>query len=805
MRLGTLAFLVGILVFQQLTTLPDMRWSGLLIPLILLVIFIQWLRLPALAGCGFLWALLNVAGPFATSSPGGLASALDHPAQALDHPTPALDGEDVLIKGVIASIPSARERGVRFEFEVSSLTRGDTPQAAAGRILLSWYQTRSENQAPPELRVGDTWQLQVRLKPPRSLMNPGGFDYEGWLFRHHLHATGYVRAADVNQRIATDTGRYAIDRLRQKLADGIQAALPGSPYAGVITALAIGEQRAISNAQWDVFALTGTTHLVAISGSHITLIAGLLFFLARWGWARAGSWPLRFPAPKAAAMIALAGAIYYAALAGFSVPVQRALIMVMVVMIGILWQRNRQLSHTLAVALLLVLLYDPLAVMEAGFWLSFGTVAMILFAMSNRLAISRLTTGSGIWWQWGRLHWLIAIGLAPVMLMMFQQVSLVSPLANFIAVPWMNVLSVPLTLLGTLSILVMPPLGHFFLSLAEYSIAALWFVLQWMSSIEMAQWTQHAPPWWALFPALVGVALLLSPKGLPVRWLGLVWLLPMFFTPIPQPAVGEVWFTLLDVGQGLSAVARTRNHTLVFDSGARVSENFDTGEAVVTPFLRSVGVTRLDTLIISHGDNDHIGGVPSILQKMAVQRTLSGVPRHTLLFMSESRVEQCVSGQTWQWDGVEFLMLNPPAEAVDGAHSDTGHHENNSSCVLRITTAAGSILLPGDIEKGAERMLLDTQPDTLPARILVAPHHGSKTSSTQDFIDAVHPEYILFPVGYRNRYGHPKAEVVARYQAANAQMFDSARHGAITFKLGAKELARPDTYRQSGRKYWHAQ
>ena len=346
-----------------------------------------------------------------------------------------------------------------------------------------------------------------------------------------------------------------------------------------------------------------------------------------------------------------------------------------------------------------------------------------------------------------------------------------------------------------------PPLGNFFLSLAEYSIAALWLVLQWMSSIEMAQWTQRTPPWWALFPALVGIALLLAPKGLPVRWLGLVWLLPMFFTPISQPAVGEVWFTLLDVGQGLSAVARTRNHTLVFDSGARFSESFDTGEAVVTPFLRSVGITRLDTLIISHGDNDHIGGAQSILQEMMVTRTLSGVPHHPLLSISKSRAEQCINGQTWQWDGVEFLVLSPPAEAVGGENV----HENNSSCVLRITTAAGSILLPGDIEKGAERNLLDTQPETLPARILVAPHHGSKTSSTQDFVDAVHPEYILFPVGYRNRYGHPKAEVVARYQALNAQMFDSARHGAITFKLGSKELARPDTYRQSGRKYWHAQ
>lgn len=798
MRLGTLAFLLGILVFQQLTALPEARWSGLLVPLMLIAIFIKWLRLPALAGCGFLWALFNVAGPFSTST-------APHPPPPSNDIAAILEGEDVIISGVIASIPSVRERGVRFEFETSSLTHGThperAPQPTPGRLLLSWHQT------PPELKVGDAWQLQVRLKRARGLMNPGGFDYEGWLFRHHLHATGYVRTEGANQRITADqttTDGYAIDRLRQKLADAIKAALPGSPYTGVVTALAIGEQRAITNAQWDVFALTGTTHLVAISGSHITLVAGLLFFLARWGWGRAGSWPLRFPAPRAAAIIALTGAIYYAALAGFSVPVQRALIMVAVVMVGILWQRHRQLGHTLAVALLLVLIYDPLAVMEAGFWLSFGTVAMILFAMSNRLATTQFTAGKlsvgHLWWQWGRLHWLIAIGLAPVMLVMFQQVSLISPFANFIAVPWMNVLSVPLTLLGTLTVLTVPAVGHVFLSLAEYSVAVLWFVLQWMSSIEQAQWTQHAPPGWTLFPALVGVALLLAPKGLSVRWLGGVWLLPMFFTPIPQPAVGEVWFTLLDVGQGLSAVAHTRNHVLVFDTGPRFSENFDTGEAVVTPFLRSAGITRLDTLIISHGDNDHIGGAQSILQEIAVTRILSSVPQQISTTGSAPRAEHCFSGQAWQWDGVDFLILNPAADGI--AHA--GSHKNNGSCVLRITTAAGSILLPADIEKGAERTLLDTQPETLAARILVAPHHGSKTSSTQDFVDAVRPEYVLFPVGYRNRYGHPKADVVNRYRALNARILDSAQHGAITFRLGPKELAQPDTYRQSGRKYWHA-
>ncbi|MDX1251703.1 MAG: DNA internalization-related competence protein ComEC/Rec2 [Gammaproteobacteria bacterium] len=761
MRLGALAFLAGILAFQQLADVPDRRWCWLLIPLSLAA-FVRFLRFPALIACGFLWTLLHVSGSLSTTI------------------SPSLEGEDVMLEGMVASIPAGRERGVRFEFDVTSVRQGQTRYASPERILLSWYDH------VPDLRVGDTWRLQARLKQARGLMNPGGFDYEGWLFRHDLRAVGYVRAEGGNQRIATEARGYAIDRLRQRIAEGINVALPASPYAGIITALAIGEQRAISAAQWEVFARTGTTHLVAISGSHITLVAGLLFFLARWSWSRAGTLALRWPAPKAAAVIALLGAVYYAALAGFSVPVQRALIMIVVVMLGILWQRHRALSHTLAVALLAVLLYDPLAVMEAGFWLSFGTVALILFAMGNRLA------PQGIWWQWGRLHWLITVGLLPVMLVLFQRVSLVSPLANFIAVPWINVLVVPPVLAGALLTLVSPLLGGWILALTELCLAGLWLILKWLSDLDVAQWTQHAPPWWALLPGLVGVALLLAPKGLPGRWLGVVWLLPIFFLPLPRPAAGEVWFTLLDVGQGLAAVVRTRDHALVFDTGPRFSDSFDTGEAVVIPYLRAIGVTRLDALIISHGDNDHIGGASSILKETMVRRTLSGVPGA----LPGSRAEQCASGQRWRWDGVDFEIISPPP----GEASD----DNNGACVLRIANGGG-ILLPADIEKEAERRLLDTRPQALPARILVAPHHGSKTSSTQDFLDAVRPEYVLFPAGYRNRYGHPKPEVVARYRAMGVKMYDSAHHGAITFRLDAKgRVTSLETYRQSGRRYWHA-
>ena len=766
MRSGIVAFLSGIILFQQLAHPPALSWCLLFVVIIPLFYYIPATRLPLAVLSGFLWALIHAATILST----GLS--------------PHLEGRDIIVDGIISAIPEQRNNGTRFQFDVKSMSEvsANVPvnDRIPERILLSWYGET------PSLAVGDEWRLKVRLKRPHGFMNPGGFDYEGWLFQRHIRATGYVRKDPANELMASENTSMPLQRLRQHLAETIQKSIPDSRYSGIISALAIGERQGISPRQWETLTRTGTNHLVAISGLHIGLVSGLVFFVMRWLWSRSSRLTLRWPAPKAAAVAGLAAAVCYAALAGFSIPTQRALIMITVVMVSILMQRHRSLSQTLLLALFVVLVFDPLAVMSAGFWLSFAAVAVILFGMSGRI-------GHGdLWWRWGRLHLLIAIGLLPLMLVLFQRVPVLSPLANFIAVPWIGLLVVPVVLLATIMLMIVPAVGSGLLKLAGMALSGIWPVLEWISNLDLAQWIHHVPVNWTLVPAVAGTMLLIAPKGIPARWLGAIWLLPVFMITPDRPAVGEVWFTLLDVGQGLASVAQTHDHVLVYDTGPKFNEQFDGGTAAITPYFRFHGLARIDMLIIGHGDSDHIGGAESVAHEIPIGRTMSSVPDK----ISWMNAEPCIGDRQWQWDGVDFRILHPPQQ--------DSFKGNNGSCVLRISNQTGSILLTGDIEKSAERSLVERQPEWLTSRILVAPHHGSRTSSTREFLEAVRPEYVLFPVGYLNRFGFPKEDVVKRYQSIDAKLYNSAQHGAISFKLGVDGmLSPPETFRQSAKRYWH--
>ena len=764
--LAAFALLSGVLIFQQLSALPPPATAWLCLPALCLAWFYPVWRLPVFALGGFVWAWWVAAGMLAQSLP----------AQ--------LEGVDVGVEGVIVSLPDRDAARSRFQFEVERLITPEGEAASPGRVMLSWYA-----RPPPELRAGERWHFTVRLKRPHGMFNPGGFDYEAWLFRHRLRATGYVREAGDNRLLAADAWAQPVDRLRQSLSRTMGTALAGREYAGLVEALALGERGHISQDQWRVLTATGTNHLVAISGLHVGLVAGLVFFFARRAWLL---WPrlaLRWPAPKAGAVAGMAAALLYAAMAGFSVPTQRALSMVAVVMAGVLLQRRVRPAHGLAAALLLVLLWDPLAVMEAGFWLSFAAVAVIFYGMGGRLA------PRGWWWRWGRVQLLVAVGLLPLMLILFQRVSLVAPLANIVAVPWVSLVVVPLTLLGTLLLEVWFDLGAWVLVLAEGALGVLWPLLTWLGQGPFAQWSQHVPPLWALAPAALGALMLMAPAGMPARWLGVVLLTPLFAAAPPRPAQGEVWLTLLDVGQGLSAVVRTARHSLVFDAGPAFSENFDAGEAVLVPYLRAEGVPRVDMLVVSHGDRDHLGGLASLLAQTPVRALLSSVPDK--LSWRGGAAQACRAGQHWDWDGVRFDMLYP--------FPDSGSRGNDASCVLRVSTAGGALLLPGDIEKRSERALLARSAAALRADVLVAPHHGSNTSSTAAFLAAVRPRYALFPVGYRNRYGFPKPAVLARYATAGADSLASDRLGAISVRLGPGGLlGAPVSYRAGARRYWHA-
>ena len=694
---------------------------------------------------------------------------------------PALEGQDMEVQGWVADLPQPTDRGVRFVFDVQSARLDEKSVTIPHRIELSVYDRAVQ------VHAGELWNLSVRLKRPHGFQNPGGFDYEAHLFQQRIRATGYVRTEQAPRRLAEPAAspwRYRLHHYRESIGARIAALLPGDPMAGMVTALANGDQRALDSSQWQVLRRTGTAHLVAISGMQVSLVAGVAFFLMRWLWSLPGYTVLRLPAPQAGAIAAVVAGLGYAALAGFSIPTQRALIMLVVILAGTLLQRRIAPSFILAGALLLVLVYDPLSVMAGGFWLSFLAVAAILYAAQGR---KTGIGGVGRWRQWTRIQWAVTLGLAPVLLLLFQQTSVSAPLANAIAIPVIDLVVVPATLIGVVSLGLAPEwAAPFLFKTAAMTLGWLWRVLETLANLPYSVWSQHSPLPWTLVSAAVGVLLLLAPRGWPGRWFGIIWLLPLFFVRPPLPAAGEVRFTLLDVGQGLAAAVQTRHHTLVYDTGPWFSSRFDAGRAVVAPYLRQAGVQRMDILIVSHGDNDHLGGAASLREEIPADRVLSSVPERL------PGASLCAAPETWEWDGVRFTLIHP---------TQAGLRHNNSSCVLRIQSAYGSLLLPGDIEREAEAMLVERVGKGLQSDVLVAPHHGSKTSSTEDFVAHTRPRIVLFPVGYRNRYHHPHPTVLERYGKVASEMYDSPRQGAIEIRFGPSGIV-VSGYRNSHRRYW---
>jgi competence protein ComEC len=758
----TLAFLAGALALQYLPGLPP-AWSVAAAVPAIAGLFWPAARLSALFALGFLWAALQ---------------AQQVQQSILD---PRLEGRPLLVEGTVADIPRQfSDKDIRFLLHVERASDADTAQAFTGTIRLSWYRT---DQRPA---LGERWQLAVKLKRPHGYANPGGFDYERWLFQQRISATGYVRKDARNRRLAADAAGFMAS-LRRYIASRFDALDSGSGSLPLIRALTIGERGTLTPAHWDTLRATGTSHLMAISGLHISLVAGLVFGLVRLAWSRMGTLAEILPAPRAAAVAALLAAALYAGLAGLGIPTRRALVMVAVAMLAIWAGKQTRPAQVLCLAALAVVLVDPLALLAAGWWLSFWAVTLILYTTAGRLG------GAGVWRKWCQVHMVLAVSLLPVLLVFFQQTSLVSPLANVAAVPWVSLLVVPTALTGTLMLAVSEPAGSALLALAAWFMDLLWPLLARLGDWGPALLHWHQPVWWTLLPATAGILLLFAPRGIPGRGFGLLLMLPMIAVKPPGPGPGEAWVTLLDVGQGLSTVVRTRRHTLVYDAGPRYSPSFDTGTAVVVPYLRSRGIRHIDRLVVSHGDNDHVGGVASLLDELSVARLSAGVPEA----IKARTATPCRRGEHWNWDGVGFAVLHPG----EGRR----RKGNNASCVIRITAAGGQrILLTGDIESSAEQALLGTHAGQLRAEVLVVPHHGSLTSSSGPFIEAVSPDTVLFPVGYRNRYGFPRQKVVDRYRSLGAGLFDTASHGAVSIRLGSGRRPVISAYRCAWPRYWRA-
>jgi competence protein ComEC len=698
------------------------------------------------------------------------------------------EGRDIDIVGVVTEMPQTTDRGIRFRFAVESSTL-PVPQ----QISLAWYSRWAVDDDVPELaptkvHAGERWHFRVRLKRPHGNLNPHGFDYEAWLFERDIRATGYVRAAPEGAARENFVRGFttSVERLREHLRERYQSALGDRPYTGILIALSVGDQQAIAPGLWQRFSRTGLTHLMSISGLHITMVAGLFYALIGWCWRRSSRLPLYLPAQHAAAVGGLAAALAYCLLAGFAVPAQRTLYMLATLALAALLRRRLAPRQLLSIALLMVLLLDPWAVLSAGFWLSFGAVAMLLFVGTGQLV-------TGHWLgQWGRAQWVMLVGMLPLLLALFQQFSLVSPLANALAIPVVSFIVTPLTLLAAL------PGLQFLVWPAYWVTQLLMVVVVFLADVPWAVWQQFAPPWWAVTMALLGTAWLMLPRGVPARWIGLVLYLPLLLVPPERPAEGDMKMTVLDVGQGLAVHVQTHSRDLVFDTGPSFSPDADSGTRVLVPYLRAAGVQQLDGLVVSHEDNDHAGGAESVLQAVPTGWLLSSLPFEHPLSAAPVRHIACSDGQHWRWDGVWFEVLHPNATQYLQASAKT----NNMSCVIHVVSHHGSALLTGDIETVDEQQLLKRHAAELRSDVLLAPHHGSNTSSSPEFVSAVGASRIVFAMGYRNRFGHPRPNIVARYREREVQLFRSDEDGAVTFNFGANGI-KAEREREMRKRYWH--
>jgi competence protein ComEC len=715
---------------------------------------------------------------------------------------PQWEGVDLVVVGVVDDLPQVGDRGTRFAFDVErTITRN---AIVPSRLSLAWYAPApSEEQPDPQVPIvhaGERWQLSVRLKRPHGYVNAAGFDLEAWLLEHDLRATGYVAGSQAARRIDAFAGGFdrRIQRLRERVRARILGALPDAPYAGVLVALAIGDQRAIPEAQWTVFNRTGVSHLISISGLHVTAFAALagafVLALARRCTRLTSRIPARNVAVAAGALLASA----YVLLAGAEVPAVRTLVMLVVAAVGLWLGRPGTACCVWLWSLVAVLLVDPWAGFAPGFWLSFGAVGLLLFAGSGRLE----DTGASCWRsratrilrEAARTQWVVTIGLVPGTLALFQQVSLVSAIANAVAIPVVTAIIVPLALAG----IVVPYDGLW--SLAHGVLACLMRALEWLAALPSAAWASHAPRPWALVLALLGVATMLAPRGVPGRFAGALWLLPMLFVLPARPSPGEARITALDVGQGLALVVQTATHALVYDTGPRFGETGDAGARLVVPVLRALGIRSLDMLIVSHQDLDHSGGAMSVLAVVPARALWSSLPFDHEIVQRAARqgaVWRCEPDRSWIWDEVRFTIVHPPL-----AHYAGDVKTNDRSCVLRIEAAGRAALITGDIEARSEAVLLRERPKALRADVLVVPHHGSRTSSTAEFIAAVGARVAVFTAGYRNRFGHPRADVVARYERAGAAIARTDRDGAVSVTLGAAPVV-AQAERETHKRYWY--
>ncbi len=795
MRIAIILFGAGVWLFQQQADLPEPAWLGggwcaLTLGLVALFRMGRGIRHSSSPGGGCAACRAIVVAGWLLALAGGFLWAAQRAEWRLADSLPmAREGEDIVLNGRVDELPQQLPDGVRFAFVPDGGSAG-----VPSRILLSWYRLQDEDSAPPVVVAGERWRFVVRIKRPHGFVNPEGFDYEAWLLERELRATGYVRGGARRLDAGAVAFMHKVHRARGEIRDRFLAVLGEAPYAGVLAALVIGDQRAIPAEQWDVFRRTGISHLVAISGMHISLIGLLGAALVSAMWRRAPKLVLRLPARKAAALAAIVAATGYALLAGMGIPVQRALIMLWVVGLALLLGRSPSPGRVLLLALAGVLLVDPWAVLAAGFWLSFGAVGIILLVLGARHGTHERGAG---WRAAVKTQAAITLATMPLLIALFQSFSIVSPLANALAIPVVSFVVTPLALLA--AILPFDPLLH----LAHGSFALLMRPVDWLAAAPVALWRQAAPPAWLVGASVAAVLLLLLPRPMPARMPAVFVLSGLLLWQPARPAAGDFVATVLDVGQGLAVHIQTATHALLYDAGPPYGDAADAGERVILPFLAASGVGRIDRMVLSHDDADHVGGARSVLDGMEVGDVLASEDDAAGFWSgaggraSGAGRLSCNDGQRWEWDGVRFEVLHPWG---DGRRV---RRNNDLSCVVKVTGAGGSLLLVGDLEtRGEAAMIARHGAQALASSVVVVGHHGSRTSSSAAFVDAVLPEAAIHSAGYRNRFGHPFPAVWARWAEAGARNWRTDSQGAIRVEVTAAG-ADVTAARQQNPRYWH--
>lgn len=756
-QLSLLAFFTGIWGGCYLETLPGIGWLG--IAMLPGLVLRQWLvcRLFLAVMTGMAWLVIY-------TSVWGMH---DLPA--------ALEGETLDVTGVVTSIPQPDALRTRFDFQIQQVIGSEWQ----GTVRLNWYRTRVA------LKAGQQWKLKVKLKRRHGFSNPGGFDYEAWLFQQGIAATGYVRqpasAAMLGHRVS-------IDYLRQALSNRLLNILPDNAAKGMIITLVTGDRQYMRPAQWQVLSRTGTLHLMAISGLHIGLVFGWFYVLGKWLWRRSARLCSLRPAQDAALLAGWFAALVYAALAGFALPTQRALIMLSVLVFVLLTRRCTDHLNILLLALVVVIVIDPYSVLSAAFWLSFMAVAVIFLYLRHR------PEDVGQARQLIHIQFVIALGLLPLSLVFFQQQSLVAPLANLLAVPFAGLVIVPLSLLGSLLHIIGLDSQAWVLWLASQAMQQLWWLLEVFNAGNVSVWVLPQPPFYLVVLAGLGVVILFSRSGWRWRLLGVSLLLSVLLPVNRWTAGAGFQVDFLDVGQGLAIVVRTANYVMLYDTGFRANARFDVGQQVIVPYLRHQGIRRLDKIVLSHDDKDHVGGFSAVAREIEVGRVMQ-MPGSVLDLPQDSST--CMAGEQWQWDGVQFDVLYPFDKPLTRG--------NNRSCVIRISQGMHSVLLTGDIEAEAERQLSRYYADRLQSHVVSSPHHGSATSSTTEFIQHLDAAHVVHSAGYRNRFGFPRPDVVQRYRQAGVRQWHNDMHGMVRFVFfPQQEKPWIQTYRQTQKRFWRS-